>query len=160
VPNKPTPTANDTSSKRPSRPKPAPPATANTPAKPPRLRWWKPAHGLLLLWWLSFDPGKIAQHDNTHGKGAHKGAGSWLANTLAWIPLFILTLALAARPDLAAAWNNELALSLPAYGFPLLVLVPYLLLTGIASAFGDDMPEWLGIVAVIVAFNEIGRAHV
>ena len=100
---------------------------------------------------LSVDPGKIAQHDDTHGKGAHRGAGSWLANTLAWIPLFILTLALAARPDLDAAWNNAVGLSLPAHRFPLLVQVPYLLLTGIASAVpNDDIQEVLSVVAVVV----------
>lgn len=136
-----------------------PPSTA-TPARQavvPRLRWWNPLHPLLLSWWLFYQPGKIVVHDNAYGQEAKHGAGNWLATTLTWMPVFIPSMALALRPELAAAWRAQTAFELYGIAFPLVVIIHVFVLTGAASILpkkdrGGILARlmWLGVVVVVV----------
>jgi hypothetical protein len=161
--------------RQPPQPQPTnhPVGTGHAPSVPPpqpkpdtvpRLNWWNPTHGLLLLWWMSFAPAQIAAHKEQHGETAHETTGSLLAQTVAWLPLFIMTLALALRPELAAAWNYFFDWTLPAYAFPLIVLVPALLMVTAPRRFTDEL-NWtffvgFGVVFGVTLVVVVGLAYV
>lgn len=115
----------------------------------PRLNAWNPLHWGLLLGWMCFNPAQIKAHEAKYGYEAHEITGNWLANTLAWLPLFITTLGIAARPQLAALWNDMLGWSLPAPIMPLGVVLSYLLLTAFAS-FIPHQNETVGVLGAVV----------
>ncbi len=123
----------------------------------PRLRWWNPLHGFMLFWWLFYQPGKIVVHDNAYGQEAKHGAGNWLATTLTWMPVFIPSMALALRPELAAAWRAQTAFELYGMAFPLAVIIPALLITIAASLIPDDSIaiSVTGVLALVVAFGVV-----
>lgn len=127
-----------------------PTATQQAPTVP-RLAWWNPLHGLLLLVWLSFAPQKLHQHEQAYGANAHKRTGSQLANILSWLPLFIMTFALSTRPELASAWQGEMGWSFS----PLLVILPYLFVV-VASLMPENTVAF--VVAGGVAFGVAGFA--
>jgi hypothetical protein len=62
---------------------------------PPRpLSPWNPLDHLRLLWWVLVTPQQLKAYRAAFGENAERRVGKWLASTLAWLPLFVLTLAM------------------------------------------------------------------
>ena len=61
---------------------------------PRRLSPWNPLDYLRLLWWVMVRPQDLVGYREVYGTEDEIRVREWLINTLAWLPLFLLTLAL------------------------------------------------------------------
>ena len=64
------------------------------PTSQRRLSPWNPLDHLRLLWWVLVTPQRLKAYREAFGEKDDGRVGKWLASTLTWLPLFILTLAL------------------------------------------------------------------
>ena len=61
------------------------------------LQPWNPLHHARLLWWVFLNPSRLDAYQRQFGKESTLLIGTWLAATLMWLPLAVLTLAVGVR---------------------------------------------------------------
>jgi hypothetical protein len=91
---------------------------------PRPLSPWNPLDHLRLLWWVLVTPQQLKAYRKAYGENAERRVGSWLTSTFAWLPLFILALALGLGTTASSRPPSTAFLVLS------LVLVPIWTLTG------------------------------
>ncbi len=67
--------------------------TQNTDA-PRQLSPWNPLDHLRLLWWILVAPQRLVMYREAYGEDDEYRVGKWLISVLAWLPLFVLIVAL------------------------------------------------------------------
>ncbi|OQY51753.1 MAG: hypothetical protein DRR08_08625 [Candidatus Parabeggiatoa sp. nov. 2] len=110
-----------------------------------RLSPLNPLDHLRLLWWILVMPEYLKGYRDFFGRTDEKRVSKWLASTLVWLPLWMPTLALGLEwlPTARVLWapNVYLWISVALGGVWLL-----------SGWFGDVDEDWVGSVAICVAF--------
>jgi len=118
-----------------------------------QLSPFNPLDHLRLLWWTLVMPQYLKGYRDSFGEKDVKRVGKWLVSTLVWLPLWMPALAFGLEwlPATVKAWSPDVYLWIS------VALGGVWLLSG---WFGDVDEDWVGSVAICVAFVVAGGVAV